>query len=205
MFSKKCEIIYVRHGSTLFTEQKRLYVSDDYPPLNEKGKEEIKKLSDRIKNNHPNIDLIYSSPALRAVQSARIISKALKKEFDILDDIYERRSGLWGGLTFEQIREKYPDLYQDYCKDPLNFRLEGLEKHIEVKKRVKKTIDNLHKKNHEKKILIVTHAGVIKSAVGQALCIPDENYERICIPTGSATKIDYFPDFSSLIFSGHMP
>jgi len=195
MNTKKCEIIYVRPGSNLYTDQKKLYVCDDYPPLNEKGKEEIKKLSEWIRNAHINIDLIYSSPALRAVQSARIIAKALKKDFSILDDIYEKRSGLWGGLTFEQIKEKYPELYQNYCKDPFNCHIEGLEEQREVNKRVKKTIDFLLKNNPEKKILIITHAGVIKSAVGQALCIPDKNYERICTPIASATKIDYFSVF----------
>ena len=205
MSTKKCEIIYIRHGSTLFTEQKRFYVSDDYPPLNEKGKEEIKKLSEWIKNAHINIDLIYSSPALRSIQSARIIAKSLKKDFSILDDVCERRSGLWGGFTYEQIQEKYPELYQNYRKDPLNFQLEGLEKPVEVNKRVKKTIDFLLKNNPDKKLLIITHAGVIKSAVGQALCVPDENQEKICAPTGSATKIDYFSNSTSLVFSGYMP
>ena len=205
MSTKKCEIIYVRHGSTLYTEQKRFYVSDDYPPLNEKGREEIKKLSEWLKNTHINIDLIYSSPALSSIQSTRIIAKTLKKDFSVLDDIYGRRFGIWGGLTFQQIQEKYPELYQNYKKDPLNFQLEGLEKSDDVNKRVKKTIDFLLKNNPEKKILIITHAGVIKSAVGQALCIPDENHEKVCIPTSTATKIDYFSNSTSLIFSGYMP
>jgi broad specificity phosphatase PhoE len=205
MSTKKCEIIYIRHGATLYTEQKRFYISDDYPPLNEKGKEEIKKLSEWIRNTHINIDLIYSSPALSSIQSARIIAKGLKKDFSVLDDICGRRFGIWGGLTFEQIQEKYPELYQNYKKDPLNFQHEGLEKHGEVNKRVKNTIDFLLKNNPEKKLLIITHAGVIKSAVGQALCIPEENQERICAPTGSAAKIDYFSNSTNLVFSGYMP
>ncbi len=156
-------------------------------------------------NTHINIDLIYSSPALRSIQSARIICKNLKKDFSVLDDICERRSGIWGGMTAEQIEEKHPELYRNYCEDPVNFQLEGMEKFSDMNKRVKKTIDNLLKKNQEKKLLIITHAGVIKCAIAQTLGIPDENCERICAPAGSAAKIDYFSTSSSLVFSGYMP
>ena len=128
------------------------------------------------------------------------MDKTLKKDFSVLDDIYGRRFGIWGGLTFQQIQEKYPELYQNYQQDPLNFQLEGLEKSDDVNKRVKKTIDFLLKNNPEKKILIITHAGVIKSAVGQALCIPDENHEKVCIPTSTATKIDYFSKYVKIIY-----
>jgi len=60
MFERKCKIIFIRHGSTIYTEQKRLYDLDDYPPINEKGKKEVEKIANWLKMSNPNIDMIYS-------------------------------------------------------------------------------------------------------------------------------------------------
>ena len=205
MFDKKCKIIFIRHGATIYNEQGRLYDIDDYPPINEKGKKEMEKISSWLKITNPNIDMIYSSSALRSIQSSRIIAKNFKKDFEILDNLYERRAGIWGGMTFKQIEEKYPEMLQAYHKNPSNFWPEGGEATIILQKRVKETLDSVVKKNIQKKILIISHAGIIQSAISMAVGIPLEYQARVYIPTGSATQINYYAEWSSLVFSGYLP
>ena len=49
-----------------------------------------------------------------------------------------------------------------------------------------------------RKIVLVTHAGVIRSAIIAALEMPIDNFWRISVPTGSVSKIDYSSNFATL-------
>jgi broad specificity phosphatase PhoE len=205
MFEKKCKIIFIRHGSTIYTEQNRLYDADDYPPINEKGKEETVKLAEWIKAKAVDVDLIYSSNAIRSIQSARILTKYLKKDFEIIDGLYERKPGPWGGLTFKQIEQKFPDMLCEYHKNPCTFWPEGGETTVDVKKRVGKIIDGIVENNLYKTIIIVTHSGVIQSAISHALDISPVHQVKIHIPNGSATQINYYEEWASLVYSAYVP
>jgi alpha-ribazole phosphatase/probable phosphoglycerate mutase len=205
MFDLKCKIIFIRHGSTIYSEQNRFYDVDDYPPINEQGKKEIEKISGWLKCCSPNIDAIYSSSALRSVQSARIIAKNFRKDFDIIDNLYDRRAGIWGGLTFKQIEEKYPEIHEEYRKNPGSFWPEGGETTKELHKRVIFSIDKLVQENFQKKIVLIANAGVIQSAVSLAMDINPVNQARVYVPSGSATQINYYAEWSSLVYSGYVP
>ena len=205
MFNRLCKIIFVRHGATCYSEENRLYDSEDYPPLNEQGKEETQKIIKWLQETCPNVDAIYTSSALRAIQSTRIIAKSYKLDFDILDTLQERKSGIWGGLTYGQIQEKYPELFSDYQKDPSHFVLQGAESRMDINKRVGKIIDEIMQANTYKTVLIVTHSGVIQSAISHALQIEPIHQNKIYIPTGSATQISYFNNWASLVYSGYVP
>jgi len=203
MFDRKCKIIFINHGSTIYTEQNRLYDQDDYPPVNEKGKKEIEKIAQWLKTSNQNIDLIYTSSALRAIQSARIIAKNLKVDFEIMDNLFERRAGIWGGMTFNQIKKKHPDLFEEYQKNPCMFCQEGGESTSVLNRRISECLNHIVKDSIHKSILIITHTGVIQSAISTALGIPPENQERIYIPTGSATQINYYEGWCSLVYSAY--
>jgi len=205
MFNRLCKIIFIRHGATSYSEEKRLYDSEDYPPLNELGKEETQKVTRWLKETCPNVDSIYTSSALRSIQSARIIAKNYKLDFEIIDNLQERKSGVWGGLTYGQIQEKYPDLFAEYKKNPSEFVLDGAESRIDINKRVGKIVQEIITENTYKTIVIVTHAGVIQSAISSALQIEPNHQDKIYIPTGSATQISYFNNWASLVYSGHVP
>lgn len=203
MFNRKCKIIFIRHGSTIYTDQNRLYDTDEYPPLNAQGRLEIEKSCNWLKHTNQKIDKIYSSTALRSVQSARIVAQGLKKEIDSVEELFDRKPGIWGGLTFSQIEKKHPEMLEEYHKNPSTFWPEGGETTLSVNKRVKKAIDKIIEDNLYKRIVIVTHGGVIQSAISSALEISPERQGRIYIPTGSATQINYYSDWQSLVFSAY--
>lgn len=205
MFKKKCKIIFVRNGSTIYTEQNRLYDAEDYPPLNHKGKEDIEKIAQWVKLKSPHVDMIYSSSALRSIQSARILSETLKKDFEIIDNLYERKAGMWGGLTFTQIEKDHPEMLDKYHANPCSFWPEGGETTVEVRTRVGEILDKIVEENQHKNIVIATHAGVIQAAVAHALQISPRHQSKIHIPPGCATQINYYKEWASLVYSGYIP
>ncbi len=205
IFKRKCKITFIRHGATINTEENRLFDDENYPALNAAGKYEMEKIANWVNNKGLKIDKIFASSALRSVQSAEILSKICRHDFEILPDLRSRKNGLWSGMSFTEIEKKYPNMLDEYHKNPENYCPEGGESTVELNKRVAKTIENIIEQNLNKRIIIVTHGEVIKAAIANALAIPPCNQFKVYIPTGSATQISYFEDFASLVYSAYIP
>ena len=205
MFKRKCKIIFIRHGSTIYNEQGRLFDLEDYPPITQKGKNEIENLAKWLINTTPHVDRIYSSSALRAIQSARILSKEYDIDYEVIDGMYERKSGLWGGLTFEQIEEKYPDMLKKYHENPYEYWPDGGEPTQALRERVDKIVNEMVAINEYKTVLVVTHEDVIQSVIASILGVPPEHQGKILIPTGSATQINFYSSWATLGYCAHVP
>ena len=202
MIKRRCKITFIRHGATIYTEADRLSDKSDYPPINETGKEEINAISQWIKKRGIMVDKIYSSPEARVTQSARILSKICKQDFEIIPGLTAKLSGTWSGLTFEQIEEKYPKELEAYHNDRENFVMPEGESIKQFNERIGSIISNIVEQNNSSRLIIITHGDVIQSCVAKILKIPANYQTRVIIPTGSATQISYYKDWSVLVYSG---
>lgn len=80
-------IYVVRHAKSSWKEQ----VPDDQRPLLEKGKKRTKKIIDFLHDRNVHVDLIMSSHAVRALETAKILAHALKypkEEVKVDDRLY---------------------------------------------------------------------------------------------------------------------
>ncbi len=204
-FDRKCKITFICHGATIYSDEFRLSDNEVYPPLNEAGQEEIDKVCEFLKKRGVKNDVIYTSPAARTVQSAKIIAKMYKQDFEILDDLNPRQCGDWNGLTFFQIEEKYPDMLEKLIKCPDERLFDNCESISEFIKRVGVSISNVVENNIGNRVIIVTHPEVIQAAIISALELPHERMSRFFINTGSATQISYYESWASLKYSGYVP
>ena len=108
-FNRRCKITFICNGSTIYSEDDRFTDSENYPPLSENGQQEIEKICEFIRKRGIKNSKIYSSPAVRSRQSAEMVAKVYKQDFQVIEDLHPRKCGSFNGLTFEQIYEKYPD------------------------------------------------------------------------------------------------
>ncbi len=205
MFNRKCKITFVSHGATIYSEENRLSDNENYPPLNDAGEIEIQKICEWLRKRAIKNDIIYASSALRTVQSAQMIAKVFKKDFEILDNLYSRKFGVWSGLTFEKIEAKYPQMLEQMHANPCSYSPDNGETILDFNKRVSKVIKKIVDSNIGNRIIIVTHPDVIKSAIGNAINLHAKNQSKIYIRTGSATQISYFDTWASLMYSGYIP
>ena len=202
---RKCKITFIKHGATINTEENRFFDDGNFPPLNEAGREEIEKISKWVSDKGLKIDKIYSSPSLRCVQSAGILSEVVEQDFEILNNLTGRKIGSWSGLNFDEINKLYPKELEQYFNNPENFCPKDAQPLAEFNLSVMKNINEIIKQNMHKRIIIVTHGEVIQSAIANALNIPLNSQLRVYVPTGSATQISYFEDIASLIYSAYQP
>ena len=204
-FHRKCKITFVCHGATIYSEEGRFSDAENYPTLSELGVEEIEALTKYFKARGVKNDVIYTSPSIRTVQSAMMIAKLFKQEYEVIDELKTRACGKWNGLTYTQIMEKYPDGFTKILTEPDKTTVAEAESSVEFISRVKKVIDELVAKNIGNRIIIVTHPEVIQAAICAALEIPADKLPKIFIRTGSATQISYFDEWSSLVYSDYVP
>lgn len=205
MFNRKCKITFICHGATVHSEENRLSDNGSYPPLSDAGQDEIEKICEWLKKRAIKNDKIYTSSALRTIQSAQMISKVFKKDFEIVDELSARKQGVWSGLTFEQIENKYPQLLEQMHANPCSFCPEGGETIVDFDSRINKSIKKIVEENIGNRIIIVTHRDVIQAAISEAIQLPCQHQAKIYIKTGSATQISYFESWASLVYSGCVP
>jgi alpha-ribazole phosphatase len=138
------------------------------------------------------ISNFYSSHLSRAVETARIVVEPHGLPFHTLDELAEMNFGDLEGLRYEEIQQRYPEIFQSWMTRPTETRFPNGESLTEMKGRVLSTLDLLLSRHRNQSIGIVTHAGVIRLIIAQALCIPDNQIFKLAQGYGAINRIEYF-------------
>ena len=145
------KVYLIRHGLPDFPNGKGMCIGTTDIPMGEKGLTQAAKMAEIL----PPVTAVFSSPLTRAVQTAQAIGMPVT----ILDDLREMYAGEWDGLTFDEIRERYPELYAARFHD-LTIPLPGAEDHAEGLARFKGAME---KAAHQSPgdFAVVAHGGII--------------------------------------------
>lgn len=111
-------VYLIRHGLPDFPEGKGMCIGTTDIPMGEKGLAQAAEMAKKL----PSVTAVFSSPLTRAVQTAEAIGLPVT----ILTNLREMYAGEWDGLTFVEIRERFPELYAARAKD-LTIPLPGAE------------------------------------------------------------------------------
>ncbi len=188
-------IVFVRHGHTQQTDRGLLY-SDRAAKLTEKGRQQAEKIAVWLERENPQV--LLSSTAERVKETAEIIAASCKLELEYMQSLDEQSVGEWEGLSYLEIKKTQPELYKEWCSDPVRKRPPQGESIEDLFKRVKRDLKMIIEKCRGKKIVLATHAGVIRSTLVDALAMPLDNFWRLSIPTGSLSKMDFSDNFATL-------
>jgi probable phosphoglycerate mutase len=151
-------VLYViRHGETDFNVQGRYAGSTDVP-LNDNGFIQAKELAVKLRDIQ--FDIIISSPLLRARQTAEVVQKYFQKPLLIIDQFAERNVGVYEGLTREEAKSQYPDLWSRECTRQPDDAPTGGETIRQFDMRITSALKQLNEKYPNDKILLVCHAFV---------------------------------------------
>lgn len=104
------KVYLIRHALPDFPKGEKMCLGTTDIPLGEAGLAQAREMASQL----PPVTAVFSSPLTRAVQTALAIGLPLT----VLDGLRELCYGEWDGLTFEEIRWKYPELYAARGEDP---------------------------------------------------------------------------------------
>ena len=116
------KVYLIRHGLPDFPGGKGMCIGTTDIPMGDKGLAQAAQMAEKL----PAVTAVFSSPLTRAVQTAQAIGLPVT----ILPDLREMHAGEWDGLTFDEIRQRYPELYAARASD-LTIPLPGAENHEE--------------------------------------------------------------------------
>lgn len=136
----------MRHGVTDWNESNLVMGQTDIP-LNERGRHQVIAVLNLVSSLE--IEVIYSSPMLRCLQTSEIISKSLNLPILTTDGLKERN---WGDFEGRSKR------FRDTSRDPRNG-----ENFLSFKDRVTRTLQEIRRE--DRTTLVVSHSGFIRMAI----------------------------------------
>jgi probable phosphoglycerate mutase len=161
--------ILLRHGDTRLSPEHRFSGQSD-EPLSEDGARQVSAAARRLAAGAP-IDAIVSSPLPRAAATAAIVAGELGLPTATDDDLAETDFGEWEGLTFAEIKGRWPDAVVAWQRDPRQAPPGG-ESFAATACRVDRACERILKQYPGQTVLVVSHITPIKILLCRALGAP---------------------------------
>lgn len=134
------------------------------------------------------LDAVYVSPRLRAVQTAAALGRA-----HVVDErLRELDFGELEGRTYEEIERERPELFRQWMETPTLVRFPGGESYGELRERVASAIGDVVAANEGRTAAIVSHGGVIRAALAVALALPDDRAFALDVGYARLSIVDWF-------------
>lgn len=160
---------FVRHVQALGNVQKRFQgVTDN--DITPHGEIQLNNVADFFTDKE--IDIIYSSPLIRAKKTAFAIEKVSNATVEVSEQIKEIFVGPWENMPLEQIKAGWPEDFENWGTAPWKFNVEGAETMVAVFQRCSHFIQRVKEENKGQNIAIVAHGGVMKSLICATLNKP---------------------------------
>ncbi|MFG3356277.1 bifunctional RNase H/acid phosphatase [Streptomyces griseofuscus] len=187
-------LVLLRHGETPLTPQKRFSGSGGTDPaLSAAGRDQAHRVADALARRGT-VQTVLASPLTRTRETAEIVAARLGLDVVVEDGLRETDFGAWEGLTFGEVRDRYPDDLNAWLADPAARPTGGGESFAEVAARIAVTKDELVTAHAGRTVLLVTHVTPIKTLVRLALGAPPESLFRMELSAASLSAVAYYAD-----------
>jgi ribonuclease H / adenosylcobalamin/alpha-ribazole phosphatase len=189
-------LVLLRHGETPMSQAKRFSGSGGSDPaMTPLGQQQVKNAA-ALLANRGGIDVVVSSPMLRTRESAAMVAEVLGLTFEIEPGLAETDFGEWDGLTFAEVRERWPAELNAWLTSTA-VAPPGGESFDAVLARVRRTRDRLLRTYGGQTVLAVTHVSPIKLLASLALDVPSQTIFRMELTPASITELRWYSDGAS--------
>jgi alpha-ribazole phosphatase len=167
------KIYLIRHGETDYNLYKKYCGSSDIP-LNKTGIWQANKLAERLSDLK--VDTVFSSDLIRASETAKIIFK--DEPIIEFDKLQEYNFGIFEGLTYDEIMQKYPKLYNDWIENPMSITIPSGDSYPKFNKRINDAYSYIITHFKDQTVAVVSHSGPIKTLLLKALKTDAESFRN---------------------------
>lgn len=179
-------ILLVRHGQTE-SNTTGFYMGWSDEDLDDVGYTQAHRLSSRLASRP--ITSVYTSPLQRACTTAMILAEPHNLELRALNDLVEIQLGDWQGLPIDEIRQRWPELWQQSRIDPSELTMPNGESFQQVTERAIRAFETIVAGNRDGQAVIVTHDIIIRVLAAHALRVSNSIYRRLEINNASLSVI----------------
>jgi broad specificity phosphatase PhoE len=188
------KIYLVRHGEST-GNLNRTFCGHTDVELTPNGVMQAQNMAKLFENI--DVEKIYSSPLKRAHNTAMEISKIKNMDIEVNDLLKEINFGVFEGLKWDEIEEKYPEDAKKSIVNNINFEYKNGENYNDVLKRVTKFFQDFTDNS-----IIVAHGALIRIILSYFKLISDENIfefpvNNCDVIVVDGDNIDYLQNLSS--------
>jgi broad specificity phosphatase PhoE len=174
-----CCIYLVRHGATdnNLARPPRLQGCGLDAALSVEGRRQAQRTAEFLADRGLNV--VYSSPLLRARQTAQAIAAASGLAVELVDEIIEVDIGQWEGMTWNEVERTHPKEYEAFLNDAGLHPFLGGETLEQVRARVVPALNRLMEANLGRTVAIVAHNVVNRAYLAHLMELPLSCYRAI--------------------------
>ena len=184
-------IYFVRHGETVLTPTRKFSGTGALDPeLMQEGLDQAELVAEEAVKL--GAEVLIASPLKRTRQTAEAIARTTGLEIIFDEAWYELSFGSWDGKSIEEVKEEEPDAYQAWLNSTA-YAPGGGESWDQATVRIEEALEKLVAEYPGKKIIVVTHNGVIKTAVRLAIGAPSEAVFHVDAAPCSISSISIWP------------
>lgn len=184
-------VILIRHCEAE-GNVKQIFQGHTDAPITENGRRQLELLALRLRNTP--IDVLYSSPLVRAYQTAEAINQYHNLPILQNPGLIELNGGEWEGVPWMELPEKFPDMEKIWWKTPYEFSPKEGESMREIYDRIWNTVIELVKTNPGKTIAVTSHGCAIRNFLCRAQGWPIEQLNDMDWSDNTAVSIIDFDD-----------
>ena len=187
------KLILVRHALTVDNQKSRLSGHID-SSISEEGREQIDKITNYLKDF--DIDKIYTTTSSRTKDTVKKLSELKSIEIIEKESLKEISFGDFEGLTFDEIKDKYPKEFQDMIEKGYEYKYPNGESLIDSYNRVCIELDNIISNSDDRTILICSHGGTIRNIITYLISNSYKYHWNFKIDNGSVTILEVQDGFT---------
>jgi broad specificity phosphatase PhoE len=166
-------ILYVaRHGETDLNIEDRFQGISDLP-LNVRGREQASILADSLPAG---IVHVFTSPQLRAYQTASAVAQARRLPLTTMPYFRERDFGIFEGLTPAEAEQHHPVLWAQDIVRQWNSAPPGGETTRNVVRRIATGLRTLRRQHRDEAVVLIAHGFVVRAVRYLLTGIPQEEF-----------------------------
>jgi broad specificity phosphatase PhoE len=154
------DFYFLRHGESEGNSARLMQGRGDYP-LSKAGREQAHRVAGWFAGRR--IGRLLSSPLARAHETARILADSLGlAEVELCEELNELDTGLFTGLTVEQIRTRHPEAWRSFQRESWE-GVPGAERIANLRERAERLWELLAGSAAAgQAVLCVTHSGILQ-------------------------------------------
>lgn len=186
-------LILVRHGETAYTKQGRYSGRGDIP-LSDEGEAQAMAAAGRVAGLARDVAAVVTSPLMRCVRTAEIIAAEVGGvDVTVLDDLIECDFGAWEGLTFAEVKRRWPEEMDAWLGSPA-VAPPGGESFDTVAARARRALGAVLPAYAGGNVVLVSHVSPLKLILRDALDAGDGFLHRLFLDAAGVSTMDVWPD-----------
>jgi len=180
------KIDLLRHGQLVTPG---LFCAPPEEPLSKKGLQNLIKAT-----NNGRWDVIISSPYRRCREFAGMLAQQKQCRLQLNEQFKELDFGAWTGVTTDKLWQQQSEQLKQLWETPKSFVAPEGESMRAFFLRVEQGLQNILHEHENSSVLLITHAGVIRTILAKVLGISHHSVLRFAVDHARLSQIHYYPD-----------